>query len=264
MPPVAGSATRTTAPTLRVVTYNIHKGVQGVWPMRRLEIHNLQHAIAHLDADIICLQEVRKHNRKEAKVFANWPQQGQADFLAPKGYSAIYQTNAITKHGEHGNALLTRWQVLHQQHQDISDHRFEQRGLLHVALDIRGTVIHAIVVHLGLLGTSRMRQVQQLHEYIAREIPPDAPLLVAGDFNDWNQKLEHLMRLQCLYAQRGQASDLTYPARLPLAQLDHIYARKLERTKQFVPQRQHLPAQLDISNWAQLSDHLPLVAEFQM
>ena len=44
--------------TLRVATYNIHKGVQGLGPARRLEIHNLGHAIEQLDADIVCLQEV--------------------------------------------------------------------------------------------------------------------------------------------------------------------------------------------------------------
>jgi len=58
------------------------------------------------------------------------------DFLAPEGYTAVYETNAITRHGEHGNALLTRWPVLSQGHQDISDHRFEQRGLLHVVMDV--------------------------------------------------------------------------------------------------------------------------------
>ena len=31
---------------LRVVTYNIHKGVQGIGPRRRLEIHNLAQAVA--------------------------------------------------------------------------------------------------------------------------------------------------------------------------------------------------------------------------
>lgn len=30
---------------LRVATYNIHKGVQGMGPVRRLEIHNLGHAV---------------------------------------------------------------------------------------------------------------------------------------------------------------------------------------------------------------------------
>ena len=44
---------------LRVATYNIHKGVQGIGPARRLEIHHLGLAVEQLDADIVCLQEVR-------------------------------------------------------------------------------------------------------------------------------------------------------------------------------------------------------------
>ena len=49
---------------VRVATYNIHKGVQGLGPARRLEIHNLVHAVEQFDADIVCLQEVRSHHRK--------------------------------------------------------------------------------------------------------------------------------------------------------------------------------------------------------
>ena len=48
---------------LKVATFNIHKGVQGFGPARRLEIHNLGLAIEQLDADIVCLQEVRKVHR---------------------------------------------------------------------------------------------------------------------------------------------------------------------------------------------------------
>ena len=79
---------------LRVATYNIHKGVRGVGPRRRLEIHNLGQAIAQLDADIICLQEVRKVHHGEARFFTHWPELPQADFLAPEGYQAVYRTNA--------------------------------------------------------------------------------------------------------------------------------------------------------------------------
>ncbi|NOK07377.1 endonuclease, partial [Myxococcus xanthus] len=132
---------------LRVATYNIHKGVQGVGPARRLEIHNLGHAVEQLDADIVCLQEVRKLHHRGAQHFARWPEMPQADFLAPEGYEAVYRTNAVTRHGEHGNALLTRWPVIGHQHEDISDHRFEQRGLLHVELEVHGRRVHAIVVH---------------------------------------------------------------------------------------------------------------------
>ena len=126
------------AQTLRVASYNIHKGVQGVGPVRRLEIHNLALAIDALDADIVCLQEVRATNRREAEYFTRWPDLPQAEFLAPEGYEAVYQTNATTRHGEHGNALLSRWPVLNSHHSDVSDHRFEQRGLLHVHVLVEG------------------------------------------------------------------------------------------------------------------------------
>ena len=60
---------------IRVATYNIHKGVQGLGPARRLEIHNLGHAVEQFDADIVCLQEVRKLHRREAAYFKLWPEQ---------------------------------------------------------------------------------------------------------------------------------------------------------------------------------------------
>jgi hypothetical protein len=37
------------------------------------------------------------------------------------------------------------------QHEDMSDHRFEQRGLLHVELLVHGLPVHVLVVHLGLI-----------------------------------------------------------------------------------------------------------------
>jgi endonuclease/exonuclease/phosphatase family metal-dependent hydrolase len=53
------SSTLYSTQVLRVATYNIHKGVRGVGPGRRLEIHNLGLGIEALDADLVCLQEVR-------------------------------------------------------------------------------------------------------------------------------------------------------------------------------------------------------------
>ena len=239
---------------LRVATYNIHKGVQGLGPARRLEIHNLGHAVEQLDADIVCLQEVRKLNRSEQDYFTRWPDMPQADFLAPEGYEAVYQTNAFTRHGEHGNALLSRWPVVWHKHEDISDHRFEQRGLLHVHVVVEDVPVHVIVVHLGLIPASRARQVQQLATYIAREIPPDVRLVVAGDFNDWgNQMRMALNRIQmhCF----DKSGVRTYPSRLPLAQLDYVYARGMQPLGLEVPRGRI---------WWRMSDHLPLLAEFRM
>jgi len=238
---------------IRVATYNIHKGVQGMGPVRRLEIHNLALAVEALDADVVCLQEVRQHNRREAKYFALWPDQGQADFLAPPGYEAVYRTNAVTRDGEHGNALLSRWPVLSHQHEDISDHRLEQRGLLHVTLDINGQVVHVVVVHLGLVKASRARQVAQLQRFIEREIPSKAALLVAGDFNDWGSRVQDALARVDLHA--WGVRQATFPSRLPLAQLDYVFARGLKPLSLTVPRGRV---------WWRMSDHLPLIAEFTL
>jgi endonuclease/exonuclease/phosphatase family metal-dependent hydrolase len=239
---------------IRVATYNIHKGVQGIGPRRRLEIHNLGHAVEQLDSDIVCLQEVRKVHRGEARFFEHWPELPQADFLAPEGYEAIYRTNAVTRHGEHGNAMLSRWPVVTHQHEDMSDHRFEQRGLLHSEVMVHGCSVHVLVVHLGLIRASRVRQLIQLKQFIAREVPEDAPLIVAGDFNDWGTLVQKSLGSVGLLAFEN-AQALTFPSRLPLVQLDHVFARGLTPVGLLVPSG---------SIWGRMSDHLPLIAEFDL
>ncbi len=239
--------------TVRIATYNIHKGVQGLGPMRRLEIHNLALAVESLDADVVCLQEVRHYNRREAKRFPLWPELGQAEFLAPPGYEAVYRTNAVTRDGEHGNALLSRWPVMSHQHEDMSDHRLEQRGFLHVTLHVHGQLVHVMVVHLGLVRASRVRQVAQLQRFIQREIPSDAPLLVAGDFNDWGQTVQLAFKRSGLHA--WGVPQPTFPSRLPLAQLDYVFARGLVPVGLTVPRGRV---------WWRMSDHLPLIAEFAL
>jgi len=108
------------------------------------------------------------------------------------------------------------------------------------------------VVHLGLLPASRVRQVKQLQRFIAREVPADVPVLVAGDFNDWGHTVTRMMAEFGFQGQVGAASP-TYPSRLPLVQLDHVYARGVQAIKSFTPQG---------AIWSRMSDHLPLLVEF--
>ncbi|MBM3388317.1 MAG: endonuclease [Betaproteobacteria bacterium] len=260
------------AATLRVATYNIHKGVRGIGPRKRLEIHNLELGVASLKADLVMLQEVRLFHHREARRFAHgpqpWPLQGQAEFLAPEGYHSVYRTNAVTRHGEHGNALLCRWPLGAVGHHDVSDHRFEQRGLLHVTIDWLGSTLHAVVAHFGLMHTSRVRQAERLIQLIESEVPPDERLIVGGDFNDWGEKLDPVFERQGLSRASmpvldslGMASGparpkplSTFPSRIPVFALDRFYTRGLRCTAAQVPRG---------LNWARLSDHLPLVAEFE-
>jgi endonuclease/exonuclease/phosphatase family metal-dependent hydrolase len=260
---LAGADSQHDAASLRVATYNIHKGVRGVGPRKRLEIHNLGLGIEALDADLVFLQEVRSFHPGEARRFERtwfgWPKQGQADFLAPEGYAVAYRTNAITRDGEHGNALLSRWPLGEVQHHDVSDHRFEQRGLLHVPVQWNGTVLHAVVAHLGLMHGSRVRQVDRIAAFIEAEVPAHELLVVAGDFNDWGNKLDAPMRARGLRRAEvsgGVAARMnTFPSRIPVFSLDRIYVRGLRCLATSVPRG---------SAWARMSDHLPLVAELTL
>jgi len=257
MPPYSG------VDALRVATYNIHKGVRGLGPRKRLEIHNLGMAVEALDADMVFLQEVRLFHTREARQFDRtnfgWPAQGQAEFLAPYGYTSAYRTNAVTRHGEHGNALLSRWPMGDVGHHDVSDHRFEQRGLLHVPVQWNGTTVHAVVVHFGLAHSSRVRQVERLARFIEQEVPPDELLVVAGDFNDWGERLQGPMTELGLTraADPGarRADCATFPSLVPVFALDRFYTRGLLCRRTMVPRG---------TTWARMSDHLPLVAEFEL
>src|SRR5690606_18385281 len=109
------------------------------------------------------------------------------------------------------NALLSRFPILQYENQDVSDHRMEQRGLLHAVVDINETPVHCLVVHLGLFGGGRSRQVAALVERIKRLVPDDEPVLIAGDFNDWNNRLAPLFVQQLglyeVFAIAPQARD---------------------------------------------------------
>jgi len=261
--PAGADSTLHDATSLRVATYNIHKGVRGVGPRKRLEIHNLGLGIEALDADLVFLQEVRSFHHGDARHFERtwfgWPKVGQADFLAPEGYAVAYRTNAVTRDGEHGNALLSRWPLGEINHHDVSDHRFEQRGLLHVPVQWNGTVVHAVVAHLGLMHGSRVRQVDRIAAFIEAEVPKHEILVVAGDFNDWGNKLDAPMRARGLRRAEvagGVAARMnTFPSRIPVFSLDRIYMRGLRCLATSVPRG---------SAWARMSDHLPLVAELAL
>lgn len=240
---------------LRVATYNIHKGVQGMGPARRLEIHNLGHAVEQLDADIVCLQEVRKMNHKEAAYFERWPQVSQAEYLAPLGYEAVYRTNAYTRHGEHGNALLTRWPVVGHQHEDISDHRFEQRGLLHVEVEVQNRRVHTIVVHLGLIPAAACARSPSSSASSSERCRPARPWWWLATSTTGVARSSACWAVSACTSTTNCPACPPIPSRLPLAQLDHVYVRGLTPLGLHVPKGRI---------WWRMSDHLPLIAEFRL
>ena len=258
---VQGPLSSILSPYLRVATYNIHKGVRGVGMNKRLEIHNLGLGVEALDADIVFLQEVRRFHHGDAQTFDHtwfgWPDKEQAEYLAPEGYEVAYRSNAYTDGGEHGNALLSRWRIGEIGHHDVSDHRFEQRGLLHVPIQWHGHEVHTICAHLGLIHSSRLRQIERLGRFIETHVPPHALLVIAGDFNDWGEKLDGPMHGLGLSRARSPTGSrhATFPSRLPFFALDRIYTRGMSCVSMQVPKG---------ASWSRMSDHLPLIAELEL
>jgi endonuclease/exonuclease/phosphatase family metal-dependent hydrolase len=116
--------------------------------------------------------------------------------------------------------------------------------------------VHAVVVHFGLMHASRKRQAERLATYLAHHVPTGAPTIVAGDFNDWGERLDPLMAAAGLSrASTGLTLPRTFPSRLPLFALDRFYTRGLRCTGLQVPRG---PA------WVRMSDHLPLIAELEL
>jgi endonuclease/exonuclease/phosphatase family metal-dependent hydrolase len=215
-----------------VATYNIHKGFTQL--NRRMVIHELRDRLHGLAADIVFLQEVVGVHRGHAARHQDWPVKPQHEFIADKVWREVaYGKNAISHQGHHGNAMLSRYPILAQENLDISAHAFESRGLLHCAIRVGADAppLHCLNVHLGLFERGRQWQLRALCERIRATVPRDAPLIIAGDFNDWRRKanrqlIAELGVTEVFEAVRGRPAR-TFPSVLPVFSLDRIYARGL-------------------------------------
>lgn len=244
--------------SLRVATLNIHKGLSQF--NRRMVIHELQEGLRGLDPDLMFLQEVQGLNQRHERRFATWPLAPQHEFLAGKQWKHAYGRNAIYDHGHHGNAILSRYPIVSVQNEDVSDHRFERRGLLHCVVAVPGwrRNLHCVCVHLSLHERGRRRQLDAISGRLEEIATRELPIIVAGDFNDWRQRASSILedRLgmsEVTIVRLGRAAR-TYPSLLPMLRLDRIYVRGFR----IVSSRVHRGAP-----WALLSDHLAISAELR-
>jgi endonuclease/exonuclease/phosphatase family metal-dependent hydrolase len=245
---------------LHIATYNIHKGFSHF--NRRMMIHELRDHLRLLDADIIFLQEVQGQHHHHATRFEDWPQEPQYEFLADQVWNDYaYGRNAVYDHGHHGNAILSRYPIRSAENEDVSYHRRESRGLLHCEIELPGAseTLHCICVHLALTERGRRHQVGALIERLHREVPEGAPLVVAGDFNDWRnlagRRLAASLGLREALADRWGRPARSFPSGLPLLRLDRIYVRGFEVENTEVHRG---------PSWSRLSDHAALSAHLRL
>jgi len=221
-------------------------------------VHDLRERLRALEPDVVFLQEVQGLHLLHAEHHADWPDTPQHEFLAEDVWKATaYGRNVIYDHGHHGNAILSRFPILASHNQDVTHMRFERRGMLHCALDVPELPrqLHCVCVHLSLFGRSRRRQLDALSTRLEAIVPADAPLIVAGDFNDWRNRahdqLAERMGLTEVFAGVAGPPSRSFPSALPVLRLDRIYVRG------FAVESAQVHFGLP---WSQISDHAALSA----
>lgn len=243
----------------RVVSYNIHQGI--TVRRNRLSLSILKEALQDLKPDLVFLQEVAGSSVE--KLGKLWPEkvanqlEGLADEMWPH---FAYQKNVIFSRHHHGNAIMSRYPISNFILKDITLGKLKKRGLLHGIIHIpqgeKELIVHAVNAHLGLFQFERQFQTRQLIDYVKKTINPSSPLLIAGDFNDWRQRvtkeLHQRLHVEEAFLSSNQNHARTFPSRLPILQLDRIYFRHALMKS---------AACLKGKKWMVLSDHLPIMAD---
>jgi endonuclease/exonuclease/phosphatase family metal-dependent hydrolase len=241
-------------PVIRLLTLNAH---QGFSPIRRRKLlSRIRDALRASGADLVFLQEVGGEHGEDI------PQQ-QYELLADEVWPQhAYGRNVVATGGHQGNALLSKFQIVYWQNVDVSVDGVEPRGLLHCVLDVpqAGQPLHAVCVHLGLREAQRRWQVERLLALAADAVPRDAPLVIAGDFNDWGERAHSQMLTDPSLAEVHASASTnkrparTFPAWWPWLRLDRIYVRNVH----------HRPLEMPRRPWSELSDHAPLAGEIRL
>ncbi len=228
---------------IRVASYNMRKAIgtdRRRRPERTLEVLN------ELDADLIALQEAdRRFGSRTSAVPLNMIEE-HSDYRP-----VAFETRAGAI-GWHGNALLVRKGVEVIEHHLFHLPSLEPRGAVLAEVEVGGTRLRVVGMHLDLSGLWRRRQAHAILSHLAeRDGAP--PTVLMGDLNEWSTRGGCLRDFSAhhLFAPCG----LSFHARRPIAQLDRIMVS---------PDLEILASGAHASATARrASDHLPVWAELR-
>jgi endonuclease/exonuclease/phosphatase family metal-dependent hydrolase len=132
--------------------------------------------------------------------------------------------------------------------------------MLHCEIEVPGIdkPVHCINVHLALTEAGRKRQLAMIAARVRKMVPDDAPLILAGDFNDWRMRVCNYFRdelglVEVFETHHGKPAR-SYPSFLPMFQLDRIYVRR------FTIEAAHVQTG---NAWHRISDHAALTAKLR-
>lgn len=207
-------------------------------------------------ADIICLQEV--------------------DYLVPRssyedlalriaeGLNYHYELglNVYLKKGAYGNAIFSRFPILHSENLNITWGIKKRRGCLMSKIlvpeellkndlnfaqykkeesqktsPISTTVIGVLNLHLGLANFERLWQVEKILSSAFLEITKNIPLIIAGDTNDRLQHVDRIFNAHGFWdssylfkkehpKKRKRYEFYTFPSYTPLIRIDKVFVNE--------------------------------------
>jgi endonuclease/exonuclease/phosphatase family metal-dependent hydrolase len=241
----------------RILTYNVHRcvGTDG-----RLDVGRVAAVIAAEAPDIVALQEVDVGRARTGRI-------DQAHEIARRlAMTSRFHAALRVEEELYGDAILTALPERLVKAGPLPGYppvpRLEPRGALWVSIEMPGGgAVQVLNTHLGLVPREQQIQSAALAgpQWLAGPLRRD-PLILTGDLNAGPRARACLT----LSAQLRNAHDVpgaglrrvaTFPSRLPMLRLDHVFVGSGVRITAL---RASATALARLA-----SDHLPLVADFE-
>jgi endonuclease/exonuclease/phosphatase family metal-dependent hydrolase len=225
-------------PSLRLLTYNVRS--------MRDDRAALARVIRSAEADVVVVQESPRFARWRSLCaeLARTSNMVVVSGGRPAGSNLILSTLGVNVVATH-DVLFSKQSGRHQ------------RGTAIALLEYRGSQFAVAGVHLSLDAAERARHLGELDAALARLVPAEVPVIVAGDINDqpgsavWSTLAS--TRLDVLAA---SGHPHTTPAEAPTKTIDAIFVdRRIAVTGARV---------LGGPDTLVATDHLPVLAELQL
>lgn len=230
----------------RIVTYNIHSGIGRD---KKHDYKRIGQFLANSGADVVLLQEMDTRPSERSTT------QDVKDICAENTFKLIPSPAIRESDGWYGNAILTRFDVLAHDTLDVSQNGRQPRNVQIVELKTEKTPLTVVNTHKGLKKLERRSQFSLLHEHLSSRMKEkQIPLVLAGDFNEWQFFSKAFKALNELLLQ--QKVGATFPSHFPVFALDRVWVsddikvkacRKLKNAKTRI-----------------LSDHLPVLVDIEL
>lgn len=236
---------------MRLLSYNIHKGIGG--RDRRYRLERIQQVIEAESPDIICLQEVDRNVRRSR--FHNQPALLQ-EWFQPAAH--LFQFNVKVKEGGYGNLLLSRWPFRSHHQISLTRHQRKPRGAQMAVIESPAGPFHLTHWHLGLSERERDWQTRHILEHHLYRESEKLPSLIVGDFNDWRNRLAGgPFEVHGFHQVTSPPSRFrSFPAWMPVWSLDKAFTRGGIKVSRIHVARNRATRDA--------SDHLPLIIDFSI